>query len=167
MAGERGREWNYRERKREGRQQNHERQRDPEGQRESNTTPPGWGLRCTPPRLFRDMRGLPGDVMTTLHPQYPPDRAGGLGTTTHSTQLPIAIPGAGRTTKQVSGLLPLQQGNASFRGSPSLWDPPNMCFGPSATPQTPPLPVIRRYVSGLCAFETKSQNRSEPLGGPE
>ena len=45
---------------------------------ESNTTPPGWGLRCTPLRLFRDMRGLPGDVMTTLHPQYPPDRAGDL-----------------------------------------------------------------------------------------
>ena len=52
--------------------------RDSEIQRdsESNTTPPGWGLRCTPPRLFLALRGLPGVLMTNLHPQHPPTALG-------------------------------------------------------------------------------------------
>ena len=43
---------------------------------ESNTTPPGWDLRCTPPRLFLALRGLPGVLMTNLHPQHPPTALG-------------------------------------------------------------------------------------------
>ena len=52
--------------------------RDSEIQRdsESNTTPPGWGLRCTPPRLFLALRGLPGVLMTNLHPHHPPTALG-------------------------------------------------------------------------------------------
>ena len=52
--------------------------RDSERQRdsESNTTPPGWGLRCTPPRSFLALRGLPGVLLTNLHPQHPPTALG-------------------------------------------------------------------------------------------
>ena len=49
---------------------------------------------------------------------------------------------------------------------------PNMTLlslRPISNPTDPLTPVIGRYVSGLSAFETKSQNRSDPdpLGGPE
>ena len=52
--------------------------RDSERQRdsESNKTPPGWDLRCTRPRLFSALRGLPGVLMTNLHPQHPPTALG-------------------------------------------------------------------------------------------
>ena len=43
---------------------------------ESSTAPPGWGLRCTPPRLLLALRGLPGVLMTNLHPQHPPTALG-------------------------------------------------------------------------------------------
>ena len=112
--------------------------------------PPGWGLRCTPPRLFLALRGLPGGLMTNLHPTAPPDRAGGLGTTTHPTQLPIAVPGPGRTTGQVSGLLPLQRVNASSRGPPAPWDPP-ICAGTHQQPRRPPYRPLFGTMPVTCA----------------
>ena len=166
--GEREWEWNYRERKREGRQQNHERQRDPEGQREQHN-PPRLGFKMHPTPLVFGSAWSSGCSNDQPTPPAPPDRAGGLGTTTHPTQLPIAVPGAGRTTKQkqVSGLLPLQASKREFPRSFCSVGPPHMCWDPSATPQTPLPPVIWHYACDLCAFETKSHNRSEPLGGPE
>lgn len=83
-------------------------------------------------------------------PPAPPDRAGGLGTTTHPTQLPIAVPGAGRTTGQVSGLLPLQRVNASSRGPSALWDPP-ICAGTHQQPHRPPYRPLFGTMPVICA----------------
>ena len=143
--------------------------RDSEVQRdsESNTTPPGWGLRCTPPRLFLALRGLPGVLMTNLHPQHPPTAL--WGPKNHHTPDPAPDSSPRSWTHDGTGIW-ITAITASKREFPRSFcsvGPPHMCWDPSATPQTPLPPVIWHYACDLCAFETKSHNRSEPLGGPE
>ena len=147
--------------------------RDSEVQRdsESNTTPPRLGFKMHPAPLVFGSAWSSGCSNDQHTPPSPPDRAGGLGTTTHPTQLPIAVPGPGRWTHDGTGIwiTYITASKREFLRSFCSVGPPHMCWDPSATPQTPLPPVIWHYACDLCAFETKSHNRSEPepLGGPE
>ena len=126
---------------------------------ESNTTPPGWGLRRTPPRLF----------WYNDHPTPPVPPRPRWGPMNHHTPDPAPDSPPRSWTNNETGIwiTAITARKREFQRPSFSLGPPHMCCDPSATPQTPPLPVIGRYVSDLCAFETKSQNRSEPLGGPE
>ena len=97
-------------------------------------------------------------------PPTPPDRAGGLGTTTHPTQLPIAVPGPGRTTGQVSGLLPLQRVNASSRGPSALWDPP-ICAGTHQQPHRPPYRPLFGTMPVICAHSRPNPRTAQSRWG--
>ena len=126
--------------------------------------PPRLGFKMHPPPLVFGSAWSSGCSNDQPTPPAPPDRAGGLGTTTHPTQLPIAVPGAGRTTGQVSGLLPLQRVNASSRGPSALWDPP-ICAGTHQQPHRPPYRPLFGTMPVICAHSRPNPRTAQSRWG--